>query len=349
VRGETESKVAVDIGLGAKASFEAKVSTEIPPQSTGRLLDSLTDILRPFSERRGLKADQIRLQREEVLIEIARRAHHRLEIDNQPINPLPNKFLVPFLEKASLEELDSVLIDRWADLLAYCSADPISAHPRFVQILSELTGRDATLLRAIALNCIDEHPEVSFWDCAFAYDPIEARHRFANWFSENQPEVDGIYEYVRHVFRSPGVSLIDVPVREIMTDSYWSFNPSKENLMPAAAHGTAPHLDVLCSLQILSKHHLQVSNNRFEVDIYYVCMTELGIAFLEKCDREVEQKTSCPSLLLGRFGGLARRLAAEGQTILTWELNAALGRPLAPKLAPDGLAQAGTEGDRRAP
>jgi hypothetical protein len=36
-------------------------------------VDALTDIIRPFSERRGLKGDQIRLQREEVLVEVARK------------------------------------------------------------------------------------------------------------------------------------------------------------------------------------------------------------------------------------------------------------------------------------
>ena len=175
--GKKDPEVTINIGLGAKASLEAKVSTEIPAQSSGRLLDALTDIIRPFSERRGLKADQIRLQREEVLVEVAQKARRRMEIENQPISPLPNKFLVPFLEKASLEELDSVLIDRWADLLASCSADPASAHPRFVQILSEMTGNDALLLHDIAFNSMDEvmHPNVAFCDCPDTYDPRYAR------------------------------------------------------------------------------------------------------------------------------------------------------------------------------
>jgi hypothetical protein len=81
--GSSERKVAVDIGLTAKASLEAKVSTEIPAQSSGRFLDAVTDIIRFFSERSGLKADQIRLQREDVLIEIARKARVRLEIENR--------------------------------------------------------------------------------------------------------------------------------------------------------------------------------------------------------------------------------------------------------------------------
>ena len=217
VSGEKDPKVTVDIGLGAKASLE--VSTEIPAQSTGRLLDALTDIIRPFSERRGLKANQIRLQREEVAIEIARRARHRLEIEHQPINPLPNKFLVSFLERASLEELDSVLIDRWADLLASCSADPTSAHPIFVSILSTMTGKDALLLRAIAFNGMDEEKSPNTALLGWDYDPRNARHELAEWLKDNEqtigveydeenaPNVDNIYAHIIDTFGHPGVSL----------------------------------------------------------------------------------------------------------------------------------------------
>src|SRR6516165_972144 len=128
---ESGSKVDVDLGLSARVSLEAKVSTEIPAQSTGRLVDAITDWFRPFTERRGFKADLIRLQREDVLIEIAKKAHRRLEIENAVPSPVPNKFLIPFLEKASLENQDGFLIDRWADLLASSSMHPESAHPRF--------------------------------------------------------------------------------------------------------------------------------------------------------------------------------------------------------------------------
>ena len=60
----------------------------------------LTDVIRPFTEKRGLRADQIRLQREEVAIEIAKRAHQRLTIPGTKIKPIPNKGLVTFFEKS---------------------------------------------------------------------------------------------------------------------------------------------------------------------------------------------------------------------------------------------------------
>ncbi|TLP49325.1 hypothetical protein FDK21_06915 [Cohaesibacter sp. CAU 1516] len=107
---KSDPKVSIDIGASAKIS--ASVETKIPEKSSGRVVDALTDIIRPFSESRGLKADQIRLQREDVLIKIASKARDRALLENFDLKPVPNKFLIPFLEKASLEDIDSELETR---------------------------------------------------------------------------------------------------------------------------------------------------------------------------------------------------------------------------------------------
>jgi len=203
-----------------------------------------------------------------------------------------NKFLVPFLEKASLEELDSPLIDRWADLLASCSEDPPSAHPRFVQILSELTGKDAILLHSIALNAVDRvEPEeltLLFWVRYF--DPVEIQRKIMLWLREKDNTPEGGYDYLQTMFDKPGVSLIDITLSERNTDQFWSFDLSLPDAPPAASNQAASHLDVLRSLHLISKHHLQFTNDQFEIDVYYVCMTQLGSEFLTKCDCEVRQK-----------------------------------------------------------
>jgi len=111
--------VKFEVSAKAQANFELKA--EIPKESTGRLVDALTDIIRPFAETRGLKADILRLQREEVLIEIAKKARQRALEENLQLHSVPNKFLVPFLEKASIEEIDSQLTDQWANLLLSAS------------------------------------------------------------------------------------------------------------------------------------------------------------------------------------------------------------------------------------
>lgn len=134
----------IDIAISAKASLEVK--TEIPAQSTGRLVDALTDIIRPFSEKRGLKADLIRLQRHEVAIEILRRAQSNLENKRLAVQPVPTKALVSILENGSLEEPEEDdLIDRWANLLAAASNEYDTDIITFSKILSEI-GRDEALL-----------------------------------------------------------------------------------------------------------------------------------------------------------------------------------------------------------
>jgi hypothetical protein len=86
-----ETKVPISVDVGVKASLEVK--TEIPKEVSGRLVAALTDLIRPFTEARGLKADKIRLQREEVLIEIAKKALERAHVERVSLNPVPTKLL----------------------------------------------------------------------------------------------------------------------------------------------------------------------------------------------------------------------------------------------------------------
>jgi hypothetical protein len=65
--------VNVDSPVSFKAVVKAEIRTEVSKESASRLVDALTDAIRPFTEARGLRADQIRLQREDVLIEIAKK------------------------------------------------------------------------------------------------------------------------------------------------------------------------------------------------------------------------------------------------------------------------------------
>ena len=66
----------IELALSAKAKAEVSLRAEIPADAMGRLVDSLTDIIRPFSEKRGLRADQIRLQRVETLLTIVKVSAH---------------------------------------------------------------------------------------------------------------------------------------------------------------------------------------------------------------------------------------------------------------------------------
>lgn len=137
--------VNVDVGLSARAELKA----EVPSTSMGRLVDALTDALRPFTESRGLKADQIRLQREDVLIEIARKARERIRVDGQNSNPIPNRVLVPLLERASLADSNSEELKcAWANLLVAASI----GEDRNVSIFSDTLSK----LDPVHVSFLDE-------------------------------------------------------------------------------------------------------------------------------------------------------------------------------------------------
>ena len=302
---ENGSKIDLDLGLSARVSLEAKVSTEIPAQSTGRLVDAITDWFRPFSERRGLKADLIRLQREDVLIEIAKKVYRRLEIENAVPSPVPTKFLIPFLEKASLEDKDGYLIDRWADLLASSSMHPESAHPRFVQILSELGGAEAKLLRYIALFKADNVRELKHQLDRYTFSGLPDNYRrilssisLVNY--DPNLRCTELACKMMCLIAGPGSSVTDINVigkrekeptsgREYYSGSFQG-SPGQH---PANIRlgDNKVYVDLLCSLHLLNHYSVEAQRPEFDrIEVSYVTVTPIGFEFLRRCDRTFEQR-----------------------------------------------------------
>ncbi len=147
---EDHEKSNLSVDIAAKATLEVKA--EIPKESAGRALDALVDIIRPFTEARGLRADQIRLQRAEVAYEIARIAKAAAELEKLEIKPPPTKFFVPFLEHASLEDQDKELHSRWASLLLSASTHYEARHLTFIDLLSRLSSHELRLLEEVCLT-----------------------------------------------------------------------------------------------------------------------------------------------------------------------------------------------------
>jgi hypothetical protein len=142
-KGKDNPASPVQVDIGAKLAVEVKA--EVPTTSVGRLVDAITDLIRPWSEGRGLRADLIRMQREDVAFEITKRAARRIALENSP-HPIPLKVLVPLLEKGSQEDpADEFMIDMWSHLLA-SSSKKGSISPHLVQILSEMNSRQAKIL-----------------------------------------------------------------------------------------------------------------------------------------------------------------------------------------------------------
>jgi hypothetical protein len=133
------------VEIAARAEAKLEIRAEVPSDAMGRFVDAVTDLFRPWSEARGLKADLIRLQREEVAIKVARLVRERADIKNEKLIPPPLKVLIPLFEHASQEDVaDDFIIEAWAKLLA-SACTPKSIPPRFISLISEMNSRQAKL------------------------------------------------------------------------------------------------------------------------------------------------------------------------------------------------------------
>ncbi len=287
----TEKKPLVKVDIGSPVSFKAEIKTEIPGESSGRLLDALTDIFRPFSESRGLKADQIRLQREEVLIEIARRARERLNIEGLQPKQVSTKFLIPFMEKASIEENDSELIDTWAKLLTTASQDYESSLVRYVSVLAELSSREVKFLHRI-INGSRAEQDLSFL--------ADAPLGFAEWYisrflarllnnslSKSKKVTGKRFQSALQRF----ISEVEVPgglAMHVVVDDYYlqhsDFKIHDPNDKAAMA--------VLESLGLLRNNTITFDQDGKFCFVECVHLTEFGLGFCLACDPDLKKLLS---------------------------------------------------------
>lgn len=255
----------VKIDVGAKASLEVKA--EVPKEAAGRLVEALTDLIRPWSESRGLKADLIRLQREDVALKIAQKAAARIAFEAKEVHPIPIKTIVPLLEHGSQEDpQDDLMIDLWANLLA-SSATTDAVSPRFISLLSEINGRQAKLLMDIYNHRIPGSATGSV-------------HKFCDVFlgacirgPDNLPTKQAMQILASGLGR-PGLISVNGIVRISQSKTYSLFTAENE------AHMV--DLDILESLGLIDFQNYTSSNvNKLTLQVHRSTVTFLGSALME--------------------------------------------------------------------
>lgn len=139
---------------GSPVSAKLEFKGEVPSAPLGRAVHALVDAISPFTEGLGLIGDHIRVQRYEVAIKIANRAKGIVKANGGKIHAPPLKFMVPFLELSSLEDMgegrDSRIIELWSQLLADACTEYESEHLTFMRILSEVDGSQVRYLESLA-------------------------------------------------------------------------------------------------------------------------------------------------------------------------------------------------------
>lgn len=118
---------------------------------TARISNQIADLLSPFSEMAGLIGDRVRIFRQTAAINALTRAHEIASQRGLPVKPVPPKFLLEWLECASLEdEDDDELKTLWAELLASASQHPEVAKVAYIDFLRKIGSEDAKMLSWLA-------------------------------------------------------------------------------------------------------------------------------------------------------------------------------------------------------
>lgn len=282
---DKDKSLPVNVDIGAKAEAKLAVETRVPEESSGRLVDALTDLIRPWSEARGLKADQLRLQREEVLVEIVKKARDKRILGAEEYKYIPTKILVPLLEAASLEDpKDTEMHERWANLLVSSSADG-GIEPRFVSILKEITGRQARLLHEIAFQSSQFSSDYAILSRHFerienVTDEMSVRSfkaRVEVLLFEEAHDSSRIFTTLLNDFNRPGCMVRNLQVEGIKKGDAEYFDKPDD----------WPDLDfeILLSLGLLTRINELTDDSGSDAFIWadYFLMTELGSSFLWDC------------------------------------------------------------------
>lgn len=144
--------------MNVDVSAKAEIKGEMPTPVVGRLGNALADVISPLTEGMGLVGDNIRLHREDLATKRIQGALDKINAQGLEVSPPPLKFLVPYLEKVSIQDEDNpTLNEMWENLLVTASTNQNSSHPAFINILSELIADDAQFLKRFPYEDFDQH------------------------------------------------------------------------------------------------------------------------------------------------------------------------------------------------
>jgi hypothetical protein len=261
-----------------------QVSVEIPKASAGRTVDALTDFIRPVTEAFGLVGDKIALRRQATLLEIAKKTRERLALTRQSVKPIPPKFLVPLLEKASLEDLSNEkLIKMWSNLLATAATEEVELIGQYTTILSEITSDQVKLMEQILrLSDIDE--------------PEDAGVFIDNYYMLNQSGLPGRIEDIAQtedisLFADALATHFDISGVALDTINIYFQDASKQEstsiVSPDGVYRDSRFYDFenLIRLGLLSKSEVKRFRiGIFDIDVIYYVVTPVGVDLYACCN-----------------------------------------------------------------
>ena len=167
-------------------------------ENSSSLLQVVRDFLGPAAKELGeLAGDHIRYYRWKSAESIVRKAAQWAKEKGIQPNHIPIKFIVPFIEKASLHDANSDMADRWSCLLLNAVEDYKDKYEVYMNILSSISSEEARLLRC-AFCKADKHSTFKFE----GYTPLKDTYIWDHDWTFDQAvkelEVEGLYFQAFH-------------------------------------------------------------------------------------------------------------------------------------------------------
>ena len=300
------SKSTLSAEMGASARLSASASYQVHKEVTQVIPDDVTrakasawlTLISPLTEWAGLKADEIahkrdllRLFREETLTAIAKRVHAKIG-GQATIQPVPPKFLVPFLEKASLDDADSELVDLWANLLLSAAENYEPHYPFFINLISQLSGREAVLFQKLIRTKSARDVDKVLWkDLTIEYlgdrfiqVHIDYAYRGRQPGLQNRPgSLKKCVRMLQGLFDKPGIVVEQIECTDNHTnESYFDvpdysiYGEDDENEMGLHI------LDAIDLIHYVDSGDINL-DDRFTVKVLLYHLTPLGYRFAKAC------------------------------------------------------------------
>ncbi len=282
-------RATAKIEASATASYARKKTTTeiIPPDVTRAKTSAWLDLISPLTEWAGLKGDQLRyqrtqlrLQREDVLAEIIRTARQKLGSDYTQLRPIQNKFIVPFLEQASLESPDSSLIDMWASLLASAAMGFSSHHVHFVSIISQLAPKQGQIFERLLGTKNAKELELANDNLRMGFS-INAIRRTTERLVADLPALttQRFFESIVELFNHIGIEVEHAAAEELDTKDYYEI--SVPSIYRDEDEVDYSILEVVGLIRRVETDFFDVGNWALTLKYYY--LTDLGYHFAIAC------------------------------------------------------------------
>ena len=237
----------------------------------------MLDLLGPAAKELGATlGDHVRYFRWRSAVWIMKRAKATAESRGEKLGSAPLKFLVPFLEKASLEEEGSTLSEKWAELLANAATGYDGNYSKYIDMLAKLDGEDCEILEEIFRSI----PSIFYFGAGNFSQPT--------WVDEIEPKglqkVTGIIGPMQR-WAKPGrlvVGLEEKDVPNFQSMNMEDFDPGVRLLNLAAMGLVWVHSGVYVTTSD------NVPDRRYFVILAE--LTPLGFNFVKSCMGELDEK-----------------------------------------------------------